>query len=343
MNVDKLEKIIQKVNDGNWSEYSPFFNDDIGLFMKLVKKNGLLGLIDPLNYGMRDEQNKILYELLQLDKNKWTHFICEKVINNDIVIKNDGYYLYLKNIEDLSDLFYGGRREGVQEIAKHVLSEDGFEYFDTDSSYFEMDRDVLDELTKENLYKFSHKLFVYLDGKTIDSDIDELSDYADEQGNIIVNKENWQKIFSDTKSLSYIIENYIPDLKTKIYWLYNDCYNNSYYSEVHDLVWDELNIYFEGKPIFESRPHVSIPDKKIHYVLLKIKDVYSVIMDFLSENKDYGYQNTLEYNGSFMYVLNEMMSDGIYQRLDFSIPDYPDHGYIANCLNENINDINLND
>ena len=64
-----------------------------------------------------------------------------------------------------------------------------------------------------------------------------------------------------------------------------------------------------------------------------------LIMDFLDNNKNEGWEYTLEYNGSFMYVLNVCLDQGVYDYLDFTIPDYPDYRYVVDCLNDNINDI----
>ena len=79
--------------------------------------------------------------------------ILEKCIAqlSDVIYKDDTYYLYLRDREDLADLFYGGSRDtSARDVAKAVLGED--DMWDrwgntTDDIY----RDVVEELNPENI------------------------------------------------------------------------------------------------------------------------------------------------------------------------------------------------
>ena len=45
MNIEKLTEIIEEVNNGNWEEYSQYFNNDMELFIKVITKYGLIDLM----------------------------------------------------------------------------------------------------------------------------------------------------------------------------------------------------------------------------------------------------------------------------------------------------------
>jgi len=126
MNIEKLKEIIDDVNNGNWDEYSQFFNNDIGLFIKIVTKFGLIDLIDPMSDDLQDYQNDVLYALVNENPEKWVNFICETVIDSDLIKKGDDWYLYLNDQEDLADLFYDGR-ESTKDLVKNVFGENYWE------------------------------------------------------------------------------------------------------------------------------------------------------------------------------------------------------------------------
>ena len=54
MNTEKLKEIIDEVNNGNWEEYSQFFNNDMVLFINIITKYGLIDLIDPMSDELQD-------------------------------------------------------------------------------------------------------------------------------------------------------------------------------------------------------------------------------------------------------------------------------------------------
>jgi hypothetical protein len=150
MNIEKLKEIIDDVNRGNWDEYSQFFNNDIGLFIKIVTKFGLIGFINPMSDGLQDYQNDVLYALVNENPEKWVNFICKTVINSDLIKKGDDWYLYLNNQEDLADLFYDGR-ESTKDLVKNVFNDDHWEpYWESTGDIY---RDVVEELNNKNLKK----------------------------------------------------------------------------------------------------------------------------------------------------------------------------------------------
>jgi hypothetical protein len=333
MNVEKLKKIIDEVNSGNWDEYSQFFNNDMELFIKIITKYGLIDFIDPMSDELRDYQNDVLYALVNENPEKWINFICENVIDSDLIKKGDDWYLYLNDQEDLSELFYDGR-ESTKDLVKSVFSDDHWEpYWDTTDDIY---RDVVEELNNKNLKKLYEKILNEVEGETISTDTDYL-EYLDDSGSdeIVITKENFGGMFGDEQTLKYILESYASDIRQELFSLHSNCYNSAYEDEIYEDLWDELSTFFEGRSQFESRPYKYDTTKTQHYVTVKIRDIAGDIKQFLSEMKGSNYSNdSLEYYGSYMGMLKNGMNNDVWKYLDFRVPDYPDSSKLDACINE---------
>jgi len=333
MNVEKLKEIIDEVNSGNWDEYSQFFNNDMELFIKIITKYGLIDFIDPMSDDLRDYQNDVLYALVNENPEKWVNFICENVINSDLIKKGDDWYLYLNDQEDLSDLFYDGR-ESTKDLVKSVFSDDHWEpYWDTTDDIY---RDVVEELNDKNLKKLYEKILNEVEGETISTDTEYLEDLDDSGSDeIVITKENFGGMFEDEETLKYILKKYASDVRQELYSLHSNCYNSAYENEIYEDIWDELSTFFEGISQFESRPYKYDTTKTQHYVTVKIRDIAGDITDFLRNMKGSHYsQDSLEYYGSYMGMLKNGMNNDVWEYLDFRIPDYPDSSKVDACINE---------
>lgn len=333
MNVEKLKKIIDEVNSGNWDEYSQFFNNDMELFIKIITKYGLIDFIDPMSDDLRDYQNDVLYALVNENPEKWVNFICENVINSDLIKKGDDWYLYLNDQEDLSDLFYDGR-ESTKDLVKSVFGENYWEPYweSTDDIY----RDVVEELNNKNLKKLYEKILNEVEGETISTDTEYLEDLDDSGSDeIVITKENFGGMFEDEETLKYILKKYASDVRQELYSLHSNCYNSAYENEIYEDIWDELSTFFEGRSQFESRPYKYDTTKTQHYVTVKIRDIAGDITDFLRNMKGSHYsQDSLEYYGSYMGMLKNGMNNDVWEYLDFRVPDYPDSSKVDECINE---------
>ena len=333
MNVEKLKEIIDEVNSGNWDEYSQFFNNDMELFIKIITKYGLIDFIDPMSDDLRDYQNDVLYALVNENPEKWINFICENVIDSDLIKKGDDWYLYLNDQEDLSELFYDGR-ESTKDLVKSVFSDDHWEpYWDTTDDIY---RDVVEELNNKNLKKLYERILKEVEGETISTDTEYLEDLDDSGSDeIVITKENFGGMFGDEQTLKYILESYASDIRQELFSLHSNCYNSAYEDEIYEDLWDELSTFFEGRSQFESRPYKYDTTKTQHYVTVKIRDIAGDIKQFLSEMKGSNYSNdSLEYYGSYMGMLKNGMNNDVWEYLDFRIPDYPDSSKVDACINE---------
>lgn len=334
MNLEKLKEIVDEVNNGNWEEYSQFFNNDIELFIKIITKYGLIDSIDPMSDDLQDYQNDILYVLVNENPEKWINFICETVIDSDLVKQGNDWYLYLSDQEDLSELFYHGNRDSTRDLVKSVLGEDHWDpYWDTTD---DIHRDVIEELNDENLKYLYNKILKEVEGQTISTNTDYLEDLDDSgSGEVTITKENFGEMFKDELTLMLILKELAPDIKQDLYNLHSNCYNSAYESEIYDDIWSELSKFFEGRSEWKSRPYKSDPTKTQYYILVKISDIQSDIETYLFNMKNTRYSSdSLEYYGSYMGMLKNGMENDVWDTLDFRVPDYPDSSRVDACINE---------
>ena len=334
MNTEKLKEIIDEVNNGNWEEYSQFFNNDMVLFINIITKYGLIDLIDPMSDELQDYQNDILYVLVNENPEKWINFICETVIDSDLIKKGDDWYLYLNDQEDLADLFYQGNRDSTRDLVKSVLGEDHWEpYWDTTDDIY---RDVVEELNDKNLEKLYEKILKEVEGETISTDTDYLVDLDDSgSGEVLITKENFGGMFQDESTLKYILKEYSSNVRHELFNLHGNCYNSAYESKIYNDIWGELSEFFEGRSQWESRPYKYDSTKTQHYITVKIRDIAGDISKFLSEMKGSNYsQDSLEYYGSYMGMLKNGMDNDVWEYLDFRVPDYPDSSKVDACIND---------
>lgn len=334
MNIEKLKEIIEEVNNGNWEEYSQYFNDDMELFIKVIMKYGLIDLIDPMSDDLMDYQNDILYTLVNENPEKWINFICETVIDSDLVKEGNNWYVYLNDQEDLGELFYEGSRDSTRSLVKSVLGEDMWEpYWDTTDDVY---RDVVEELNEENLKTLYSRILKEVEGETLYTNTEYLEDLDDSgSGEVVVTKENFNGMFQDEETLKYILKEYADEVRQELYSVHSNCYNSSYEGEIYDDIWSELSRFFEGRAEWKSRPYKYDQTKTQHYVLIKVRDVAGDIKKFLSEMKGSKYsQDSLEYYGSYMGMLKNGMEQGVWDYLDFRVPDYPDSSRVDACIND---------
>lgn len=340
MNIEKLKEIIDEVNNGNWEDYSQYFNNDISLFIKIITRYELLDELDPMSDDLGEHQNEILYELININPDKWYNFICEKLINSDLTYIDNQWCLYLTDITDLSDLFYSSSRRdySARDAAKAVLSEDSWDpYWDTTDDVY---RDVVEVLNDENLKLLYDRMFSELNGQTVSAETELLVD-LDTEGSeeVVVTSENFKQMFEDEETLEYLIKKECEEVKSDLFSIHNSSYNNAYESELYNDVWGELKQFFEGGPMWGDKPHPYNKDKKIYYLNLKINDIRADISQWLSETRTSKYNSdTLEYIGSYMGMLKEGMDQGIWEYLDFRIPDYPDSSDVDKNINEMFGD-----
>jgi hypothetical protein len=368
MSLERVENLIQSFNSGEYEDdIEPYFNNILN-FLKFVKKYGLLDEIDLsvlANEGLEDETWEFLvdngviqnlrpddvpleflnrYLLYELDHNyeKTIMYIIDNYIT-DVEVRNDGFYLYLKDREELADFFCEGRRGeyGSKDIAKQVLGEDGLGhewYFDNTRKPYE----TVDELDESNITKLKDIIFKEIGDKELSlenyhSDFFEyLSEDQGTEGYFRIRPQDLNDLVKDSESINELCDNDLDELGSNLNSLYHWAENSAYEDEVYSLVYDGLNDYFEGK--IDEVP-IKSGEKTRYLQYIKIRDFVDIIKSFLNENIGSTYNDSfLDYFGSFNELMKGLFNEGSYECIDFRTPDYPDYRMIQKNINDMFDD-----
>ena len=323
-----IQDILDKFNSGNF-EAKKYFND-YSTWFNILKRRKLLGEIDPINAPDSFEwQNDFLLWLYETDKPKYYYWTGKLL--DDIIISGDTIY-WEGPIERLSDLFCDNRRGDItrKTVEEILAGENVFEpYWDTTDNVY---RDVIEELTDENLEVFKKRIVKELNGQQLSPETEAMELIAAEQGHDEyweLNSENVTTIVEDEESMNSLLGDELSDIKSDLYSLHSNSYNSAYETEIYDDIWKELDDYFvTEKKEWLNKPHAWKKNVMVESFRIPIRDFAGIVNDYLSENK--GYNNgTLEYQGSFMGVLTESV-----QCLAVYPPDYPN----SRLVDKNIND-----
>lgn len=338
--MEKFQKIIDNVNDGEIEQYIKYFGS-IENFIKFLVKTKIIDYIEPFNESLDEHQNLIIWSLLNSGNEEVRQNTYEKIISllDDVEKSGDEYY-YIPDggeIEVLANFFQTYSRDtSPYDVAKAVLSEDYWEPF-WDTTY-DVYRDVIEELNPENKQILKNKILELLKGKKIELDgssSDEMELIASEQGHedyIEVTPENIDRIVNDEDTMDFLLNSELRDIKNDLENIHQGAYNDAYNNEYYGKVWDELSTYFDGRPEWVQSGKKYIPKLKV------TKNIHTIIDDYLSAHKNYGYQYSLAYNGTLYRLIDELFDYGDYEKLSFRINDYPDFYNVKKNINLNFKD-----
>ena len=336
---EKYLKYVNAFNNGDMDELLPYF-ETVENILRFFHKKDLLDLIDPFDSELADYQIEILNYSLNIANDKE---ILEKCIAqlSDVIYKDDTYYLYLKDREDLSELFYGGGRDtSARDVAKAVLGED--DMWDrwgntTDDIY----RDVVEELNPENIELLKkHMLSVLTNWKIeIDDETPDLFNNYSEDGIFYLTTENVGDVIGDEESFMYLINNdYLDDLESDLANIHSNAYNSAYETEIYNDVTSELETFFDMKSAkWEAVPSFKGSEKLTEFYFIKFNpnEVANSIHKYVEEKNNWGYSdNNLNYVSTWINMMNTFMDNGDEPWLDFRIPDYPDGRLVDKYINE---------
>jgi hypothetical protein len=359
--MNDIEEIIEEFNDGNWSRISKIFNNKIEVFLNFILRKGLIDELDLSNipydntpsfeylvktkildkFEYKDipeilENDFLLYKIQQ-DPETWLEWISGNLLT-DVEKRSDGYYLFLRDRQELAELFDDRiRNTTAKEVAERVLDEDYYEdfYDSTDDVY----RDVIDELDPENILKLKNHIFreignVELSLENYDSEFFEgLSEEQGTEGYFIIKETDLDELIKNEEAMKQFLDDDLYELKSELHNIHNNAYNGAYQSELYSLIWSELDRYFVGR-IIDQQIQSGEKIKWLQYV--KIRDFKGNVTKFLSNRLGSEYnEDKLDYYGSYTGMMKQLMDDDEYDWLDFRIPDYPDYSLV----NKDINDI----
>jgi hypothetical protein len=338
------EKYLKYVNDFNTGDIDHLIDmfDSMENILRFFHKKDLLEYIDPFDSDVEDYQLEILNYLLNVVNDKKTLEYCVAQLS-DVIPTDDGYYIKVRDREDLSDLFYdGGRDTSARDVAKAVLGEDN-DIFDrwgntTDDIY----RDVIEELNPENIERLKQNMLNQLTNWKIEIDDDSpdlFNNYADDEGIFYLTPENVGDVIGDEESFMYLINNdYLEDLESELYGIHSNAYNSAYETEVYNDVTSELETFFDMKSAkWEASPPFEGSQKLIEFYKIKFNpnEVANSIKKYVADRNNWGYSdNNLNYVSSWINMMNTFMENGDEPWLDFRIPDYPDGRLVDKYINE---------
>jgi hypothetical protein len=359
----KSEQLINDFNDGEYENgVKPFFGNVV-TFLKFANKHGFIDELllenipyyefkesleyldtldktDNLDYNEIPEEfkNSLLLYKLEKDSEKTLTFITDDIIS-DVYPMNGGYYIFIKDREELADLFESGYRDsGPREYAKAVLGEDSWEpHWDTTNDVY---GDVIEELNDKNKSILAEYIIKNIGGQEFSLDdyhdglFKDISDEQGTEGTFQITNDNVMVLIGDRDAMKEMLKGELSDLKSELYSIHNNAYNSAYESELYDDVWNELSTYFEPKS-WETVKKTRYDGNTYYEEYLKINNFHQIIYDFLVENEGGTYNESfLEYWGSLVGVITSLMNDNVYEWLDFRVPDYADWSLTKKYINE---------
>lgn len=368
MSLERARKLVQSFNDGDYEDdIEPYFNNLMNFF-RFIKKYGVLDDIDVDNIP-ESELDKDVFDFL-MDNNLFSSsdynnlpdefknyfllhglehnyestviFITENLLT-DVEIRPDGFYLHLRDREELADFFCSSSRDtSASDIAKIIFGEDSHEWYYND---YTEPSEVIDVLNDSNITKLKDVIYKQIGDKELslgdyDTDFFEsLSENQGTEGYFRIRPEDLNGLLNDSDSMNQLFDDELSDLGSELSSLYNMSENTSYEDEVYSLVYDGLSEYFDGN-VTETPREVTLRDgtKKTRYDNhIKIRDFIGNIETFLSDNAGSGYNDSiLDYYGSYTTLIKD--NDGLFECIDFRIPDYPDYTLTTKNVNEYFTD-----
>ena len=323
-----ISELIEMFNEGD-TDFIKYVNN-IETFFKIVNKRGLIDELDPDGKLAEHYQNELLLFYYENNKEKFWEYITKYL--GDVELVNGEAYLVVNSQGELSELFCSGNRNDLsRDTVESLLSGeyDSFSYgWDSHDLTDDVYRDVIEELTKENILELKDYVLKTLEGQQVDVRSELLNSIAKEQGNeyVIVDQSNIDQIVDSKETMTELMDNELSDLRGELYSIYGSAYNNAYEEELYEDVWNELSTYF-GKGEWVSRPHVYKKDTEVQKYRAPINNFESNILDFLNQNKGYS-SGTIEYWGSYLGILK----DG-WDCLSVYPSDYPDSRKVDKNIN----------
>jgi hypothetical protein len=334
-----LQEYIDEFNNGEFDDLLKIFGS-MEQILTFFQKQNILNDIDPFDDNLSDYQLEILNYLLNVLNDKETLRVCISKLD-DITIKDDGYYLEIKDREDLAELFYGGGRDtSARDVAKMVLGDD-MDWDRWGNTTDEIYRDVIEELNPENIELLKkHMLDILTNWKIeIDDETPDLFNNYSEDGIFYLTTENVGDVIGDEESFMYLINNdYLEDLESDLSNIHSNAYNSAYETEVYRAVENELETFFDMKSAkWLSIPTSYNPEKLVEHYSLKFNpgEVFNSISKYVADSGNWGYYaNNLDYVTTWLNMMNTFMDNGDEPWLDFRIPEYPDYSLVDKYINE---------
>jgi hypothetical protein len=256
-------------------------------------------------------------------------------------ISYDGtdYFYEVRNLEELADWFKEYSRDvSPNDVAKGILSEDDWEPFSFSRRDVNLMRDVYDDLSEENKKELRNRIVEKYGNDIIEIPSDEVTDVIEEYGTEVSNgdyeftvtSQNVLDLFSNDDLMNFLFYNHFDEVGDDLFSLNSVSYNDAYFSEYYDKVWGELRGYFidsDAKPIDFLFGKVTRYKLKITNVLPRRIKEY-VFSDYCEDINNLG---------AYEYLVSEGFRCDAWDKLSFTIHDWPSSSRLKLMLNDNFN------
>jgi hypothetical protein len=330
---EKFKKVVQMFNDGEWEETLQQHFVTLENFLKIVKKSGLIKMIDPFSRELEEEQNELLHYMLQTsNKEEILNEIIRRYLS-DITIENGKIMCDFQRMSDLSEFFGQSMRSyNYNTIVKNIFGEgdNGYDFYDTTDNVY---RDVVEVLNSDNLNYFKNIILKKLDGVQIELDSSSSSwmeEESEKQGNkeyIMINSLNIDNVIKDEDTMDWLFGDGLEDIKADLYSVQNNAYQSAVESELYKNIVNELNSFF----VWENKEEYKYGERYRFKIEVKPNVFENVIESYLLNN--IGYHANLDYYGSFEGLLKENFKNGE-GLLTFQVPEYADYTLTKKYINE---------
>ena len=335
---DKISALIDKFYDNPSGVAKNFGGPEQFIKFVLAKGNPEEHYLDPRNQFFYDEglQDLLIWEQYQAAPNKLEYlkrFISD-FLESDLVVENDRI-IWLTDTDDLLMAFDDRGRDGTAKYAAEmVFNEDYNEHFnDVIDDFY---NDCVRTLNDKNEILLANKIVSELPPLTSEdieqtSFLEELWEIEGQSGFLTITSDNISELLGDDKTTDYIITNFFPDLKSDMMNAYHNAFNTAYEDELSKKVYSNLEGFFgdSGKMVNVGTNRAG---NDIWTYAIDVTNTFDYLFkEYFSDWENH--YNPIEYFGSFKEMLNQLFDDGL-DKIDFTIPDYPDSDEIESAYNE---------
>jgi hypothetical protein len=335
---DKISALIDKFYDNPSGVAKNFGGPEQFIKFVLTKGNPEEHYLDPKNQFFYDEglQDLLIWEQYQSTPNKLEYlkrFISD-FLESDLVVENDRI-IWLIDKDDLLMVFDDRGRDGTAKYAAEmVFNEDYNEHFS--DVYTEFYDDCIRTLNDKNENLLANKIVSELPPLTSEdieqtSFLEELWEIEGQSGFLSITSDNISELLGDNKTTDYIITNFFPDLKSDMMNAYHNAFNTAYEDELSKKVYSNLEGFFgdSGKMVNLGTNRAG---NDIWTYAIDVTNTFDYLFrEYFSDWENH--YNPIEYFGSFKEMLNQLFDDGL-DKIDFTIPDYPDSDEVESNYNE---------
>jgi len=349
----KILNMIDKINDGDMEldTVARLFGS-LESFISFISKKGFLQNLDPFKREFEDIQNSLFHAYVQNDPD----FVYEIALAymNGITKIGDDYY-YDADYSELEDLFKDRdlRTGTIENILSGEYDTSQYWAYDSDDEYSDVydnldhygksvvDEHIVNELKVMQTLKFSQY-------KRTPNLFEEISEEQGTEGEIQLTDEVITRLMTDERSLEYLINKELDEVRSNLNSIYSGCYGDILSSQRYNELWGELvGVVVDSKDGEDYSYTKNVWNKdgtrgtktaygRRYKVTKCLKDIITGWLNVNQSKNGYN-NNTIEYFGNYISLIKDAMEYGPMDWLDVPrLDDYPDWREMNKCMSENV-------